>query len=253
MISLASINVRALTTIGLVSFACLLMGEQRVIAAIVLYSQPAQSPVVSTRASQTQTTGGLVFQTFDNFQIAADSTITEVAWQGSYFNTNVNDNTFNPPANATGFTVALYADSAGEPGALLSSQFFSPAAANETFVAQQAFSATLGLGVYNYSAALVPFAASGGTTYWLSIYAQSPDANADQAQWGWNGGTGGDGTSMQASFGNRPGEVNTDRAMTLTGHEGIDPAPVPEPATLTLWSMGALGCAVGAYRRRRAG
>ena len=26
---------------------------------------------------------------------------------------------------------------------------------------------------------------------------------------------------------------------------------VPEPATLTLWSLGALGCAIGAYRRRK--
>lgn len=30
-------------------------------------------------------------------------------------------------------------------------------------------------------------------------------------------------------------------------------AEVPEPATLTIWTLGALGCAAAAYRRRKAG
>lgn len=33
----------------------------------------------------------------------------------------------------------------------------------------------------------------------------------------------------------------------------IEEAELPEPATLTLWALGSLGCAVSAYRRRRAG
>jgi len=28
-------------------------------------------------------------------------------------------------------------------------------------------------------------------------------------------------------------------------------AAVPEPASLTVWGLGALGCAIGAYRRRK--
>lgn len=170
-----------------------------------------------------------LFQTFDNFAFATDAFITAVEWQGSYFNTLVNNSTFNPPANATGFTLEFYADTAGAPGAMLSSQFFLLAAANETFVAQQAFSATLGLGIYDYSATLgTPFFASGGSTYWLSVYAQSPAASATEAQWGWNGGTGGNGTSMQAIVPNPPVVVNFDRAMTLTGNV------VPEPSTLLI-------------------
>jgi hypothetical protein len=212
----------------------------------IVYSQPAQSPVQSTRASQDQNSLGLVFQTFDSFIVVGDTGITAIAWQGSYFNSAVADSAFNPPANASGFTVAFYADSSGTPGALLASQTFSPSAANETFVGQQAFTATLGLGIYDYSASWVglPFLASGGTTYWLSVYALSPLASPTEAQWGWNGGTGGDGTSMQSLFFAPLVVVNFDRAFTL---EGV--AQVPEPSTLMLLGAGLAGT-FGRMRRR---
>jgi len=34
--------------------------------------------------------------------------------------------------------------------------------------------------------------------------------------------------------------------------DGVSATALPEPATLTLWSLGALGCAIAGYRRRRA-
>ena len=39
----------------------------------------------------------------------------------------------------------------------------------------------------------------------------------------------------------------------LVGHTEIqvDVGPMPEPASLTIWGLGALGCAIGAYRRRK--
>jgi hypothetical protein len=212
----------------------------------IVYAQPPHAPVQSTRASQDQNTVGLLFQTFDSFTLAGDTGITAISWQGSYFNALVADSTFNPPANASGFTIAFYADNSGTPGALLASQTFSPFAANETFVGQQAFTATLGLGIYDYTASWggLPFLASGGTTYWLSVYAHSPAASPTEAQWGWNGGTGGDGVSMQSAFFAAPVTVNFDRAFALQGV-----AQVPEPLTMMLLSAGF----AATFARRRRG
>jgi hypothetical protein len=213
----------------------------------ILYAQPPQSPVQSTRASQQQPTPGLAFQTFDSFLLAQDALITGISWQGSYFNTLISDPNFSPAANALGFTVALYMDNAGAPGTLLDSQTFSPSNAGQTFVGQQAFSPTLGLSIYNYSASLgAGFLASAGTTYWLSVYAHSPDASPTEAQWGWNGGSGGNGTSVQSVFG-VPAVVNLDRTFTIEGQ----PTPVPEPSTLLLLGMGGSALIARARRHRR--
>jgi len=211
----------------------------------IVYDHAAQSPVVSTRASQNQGGGPIEFQTWDNFSLLVSTSITGVTWQGSYFNTLVSDPTFAPSANAAGFVVQFFSDLAGTPGALLISQTFTPAAANETFVGQQAFSATLGLSIYNYSVALAPtITASAGTSYWLSVYALSPLASATEAQWGWNGGTGGDGSSVQAVFA-VVNPANLDRAFALEG------VAVPEPVSASLLALGLSGLAARAVRRRR--
>jgi hypothetical protein len=219
-------------------------------ASPIVYQQPAQSPVVSTRSSQDQTGGGIDFQTWDNFVLTSDMLIDGVDWQGSYFNIRVNDANFNPPANSTGFVVQFYSDSLGTPGSLLASQTFTPAAANETFVGQQPFAAIpgLGLGIYNYSAALsTAFLATSGTPYWLSVYALSPLSSATEAQWGWNGGTGGDGSSPQAIAGVIGAPTPPDRTFALHGTA----APIPEPATMLLFGSGLAGIAARARARRR--
>ena len=227
----------------IVAFTAVALFSVPALADPILYNQPPQSPVVSTRASQHQGANLYAFQTFDSFSLLQDSSITGVTWQGSYFNFSNTDPGFAPPKNSSAFTLEFYGDSSGAPGLLLGSQTFTPAAANETFVAQQAFTATLGLAIYNYSAVLAPpFLASAGTTYWLSVVATSPLSSGTEAQWGWNGGTGGDGTSRQAAGGGSSAQVNNDRAFTLSGTETT---AVPEPSTLLL-----LGAGLAALRKR---
>lgn len=51
------------------------------------------------------------------------------------------------------------------------------------------------------------------------------------------------------SFSGQGGEAEGFTQLTLTG-PATAPEPVPEPATLAMWGLGALGCAVAAYRRR---
>lgn len=235
---------KGLTTV-LVVFSVVLLSVPA-FAGPIVYTQPPQSPVVSTRASQDQSGLGLLFQTFDNFSLAQNAFIEDVLWQGSYFNIAVVNGAFNPPANATGFGVAFYGDSAGTPGSLLSTYTFSPAGAGQSFVAQQAFNAALGLGIYNYAATLTsPFLAIAGTPYWLSIYAFSPLPSPTEAQWGWNGGTGGNGSSFQIAQG-VGGSVNFDRAFSLTGTL----TPIPEPTTLLLLG-GGVATLVARSRARR--
>ena len=166
--------------------------------AVVIYDQPAQSPVVSSRISQF-VAGTFPFQTFDNFTFGETTTVKRCALAGVVFQ-RIHPTTA-PPANATGFGANFYTDSGGGlPGAVAGQYSFFPASnAGETFVGTQA---APGLGVtlsiYNYDVNLpTPFVAQAGQQYWLSVFAFEPGASPVEAQWGWNGGIGGDGISYQ--------------------------------------------------------
>jgi len=217
------------------------------VRATTLYVPPPTGTVLSVRASQDQGPpfGSVDFQTFDNFTLAQSANISNVSWQGSYFNSLVANGAFQPPANASQFVVAFYADNVNIPGSLLASYTFSPAQANQTFNRQEAFtlSPTLGLAVYDYQAVLSSsFLALAGTQYWFSVYALEPPASPTEAQWGWNNGLGGNGTAYQTPT----GTVNLDRAFTLTG-DAI--AAVPEPSTLILFATGLAGLARSLRKR----
>ena len=148
-------------------------------SASVLYSQPFDGSG-NAFSSQNDTNGGGFgnFATvYDNFSLAGTSNITSVQWTGLYFN---------PPAQGTipGFTVAFWADSAGQPGGLLASQFVA-GAANETSLGSFG-----GFPAFSYDLTLpTAFTAQAGTQYWMSVV---PDLGFPP-QWGWASGSGGDG------------------------------------------------------------
>lgn len=177
----------------------------------VIYSQPYDGNAGGGFASQNDTVPGGFgnFATvYDNFTFPNPHNITDVHWTGIYFNSG-------HTSDVTGFTIQFWSDNAGEPGVSLAS-YSIVGTANQT---------SLGSDVFSYDTILSSaFQAQAGIQYWLSVV---PDLGFPP-QWGWLGGTGGDGLAYQDFLGSRS-SVSPDRAFQLTG------TGVPEPATLGLF------------------
>ena len=196
-------------------------------SAATLYNQ-SWDGTGNAAASQNDTGGGNGdFATvYDNFTLGGTSTVTGVSFKGGYFNPP-------SPGSITQFTIAIYADNAGQPGSALST-FSVPGNGGESGCASVGGSLAC-----DYNVA-VNFNAAAGTQYWMSIV---PDV-AFPPQWGWEFGSGGDGKAFQDFFGNRS-QLAGDFAFTLTGR-----AAVPEPTTWALM-LGGFGLAGTALRRRQ--
>ncbi|MCG3122088.1 MAG: hypothetical protein GIKADHBN_00465 [Phycisphaerales bacterium] len=160
----------------------------------------------------------------DNFVLASNNTIGQVGFWGAYYPHNV------PSDN---FTVNIYADGGGIPGTLLSSE--SGTAASRVDTGNDAF----GVDVYEYNIVLnSPFAATGGTQYWLSVVNSTGAGGA--GSWAWMT-AGGD---FYAAF-------SLDSTSTWNAFsDGLSMRlgeVIPAPTSLAL--AGLVG--LGALRRRR--
>ncbi len=221
----------ALTAIRLiVASVFLAVGRGPAHAQKQVYSQPWDGSG-NLFASQNDTSSGGFgpFATaYDNFTLAATSTVTQAAWVGGYFNTA-------SQAPISGFTLTFWSDNAGQPGSPLKTESIA-GTANETFMAD-----TGGSAVYSYSATLpTPFKATADTHYWLSVV---PDLSYPP-QWGWATGTGGDGVSYNDFFGSRT-QAPGDLAFTLKGSSII-----PEASTMIGFGGLVLGGLLFLRRRR---
>jgi hypothetical protein len=115
-----------------------------------------------------------------------------------------------------GFEISFWSDDNGQPGTELAVSKVQYSATDAVHLGDVGFDLAAGVGIsipiYSYSAALaVPFPASAGTKYWISILSGS---SALQPVWGWYSGSGSDNGSIQDFDGNRYSRSN-DRAFTL--------------------------------------
>jgi hypothetical protein len=199
-------------------------------SAATLYDQP--NNMNGTNASQNDVGGFGNFVTlYDNFTLLNTASVTEVDWAGFFFNPA-------QQAPITQFTVKFLADSAGQPGGILSS-FTILGNANELSAGNDNNASPM----FTYSASLPGgFVATGGTQYWMSIV---PDMTYPP-QWGWESAHA-DGVAYREFFGARS-ELEADMAFTLKGEERDPGTPsVPLPASV----YGALPVMAGLALRRR--
>ena len=128
-----------------------------------IYNQPSDFPIGNGFASQNDTTFGNFATVYDNFSFDTPHLITDVHWQGLYFDPHMQ-------GNITGFNLSIFDDNAGQPGTLAFSEFIN-GTAGETFVGNTGFP------TYDYSTDLaIAFLAKAGHS--LSIrfrYGLQPD------------------------------------------------------------------------------
>ena len=203
-------------------------------AAAVVYTQAPTYPGATSASVSSSDDGGTftpatLATTFDNFTLTSTARIGSLTWQGLSFNGDTGGTTTIPVQS---FNIGFYANNAGTPGALLSSQTIS---FTQTFVAAVDLNGVGRNNLYNYTGNLSSaFSALGGTSYFLSIQGNTPYP----AEWAWTSGTGGNGTSYQTYINDAGATVvsptvSGDRAFTLNS--------VPDTgSTLILLGLGVV-------------
>lgn len=194
-----------------------------------LYSQPWNG-TAEAYSSQNDTTGGNGnFATaYDDFVLSSASFLNGFDWTGVYFNPSVQ-------SPIDGFTVTLYEDGGGTPGAAFASGFFTTY--NETFLGSPD-----GFVAYSYSVDFTDFGPVAAGTYWLSVV---PDLGFPP-QWGWAVSDIGNDNGYQC-FQGACSTLGVNFAFDVRGD-----AVIPEPASwaLMLIGFGGLGAAVRRTRVR---
>jgi hypothetical protein len=178
-----------------------------------LYNQP----FTTSSGTASDATSSPTYQAFDNFTLGSTGTISSVSWDG-----------VSTGAQPTSFAVDFYSNNGGVPGTLL---FTDTTGVTSTDTGSQ----LSGFEIFQYSANIGSFIATGGTGYWLSVISEN------SPNWYWASGSGGNGTAYQLT-GGTGAVLNNDLAFSLS-------SPTPEPSEIVLTGTGLLG-ALGMARRR---
>ena len=167
-------------------------------------------------------------ETADDFTLPGNNVtdITDVHWKGVYLN-GVADETDE-------FEIRIYEDGGNSlPATAPGTAPYDVSVGSVSRIATGELSG--GLPVYEYSTFIAPFAAVGGTTYWLEIYNNATD---DTWYWAADFGVGHLAFSNEGSW----GRVSDEVTFQLTNDAEI---VAPEASSFVIWSLlGAGGIAV---------
>ncbi len=197
----------------------------------VLYTQPWDGTSNSFASQNDPNTFGLFANTIDNFSVAQNSTINEIAFTGNYFNGPTDGNGNVIPGTITSWEVVFY-------DASLNVLYDQSIAGNggETFIGDVG-----GFPEFTYDFGIPNFSVNGATPYWVSVIPTS----GFPPHWGWATSSTGDGQAIQCFFGSCS-TVAADMAFTLSGSSS---GTTPEPSSLLLLGTGVLGLA-GTIRKK---
>jgi len=208
------------TVVCLFAFVLFLATSPLTAECIVYQQLPGPHSNSALTSSTIDGVGGIPgLKTADNFQLAQSADITGVRWWGLHSMASDGSN---------GFQFTFYADEGGNPGTALHTtggSLVTHADVPTNWTTQYESEFTL------------PFSATAGTTYWISVFNGAP-----LASWFWlRADLSGDNSRQGYLPVTSWGVGLEDRAFQLIG--------VPEPATIVLISVGLLG--LMALSRRR--
>jgi hypothetical protein len=195
-------------------FSTLLMLGPTLCHAGILYEDPIganhSSAISSTLNFFGQVPG---YRTADSFQLASGGTVGIVEWWGTV------------KSGGSSFEITFYSDSAGLPGASLSSLAVAPTVSGNLGTPTDPISL--------YSATLsTPFDAAPGVLYWISVY----DAAAD-GSWLWRAAD----VSISGARQHRNNPFDPWQPIFDVAFRLEDNTEAPEPVTLSLTGSALLG------------
>jgi len=201
-------------------------------ASPIVYNQPSvfPGPYFSWTSDRDASGGG--FRSYDNFGLSQPTLIDGVNWEGFYLDEITPGN--NPPVpDTTSWEISFWSNVSGQPDVLLQSQTIPVTNVQRAVVGNTTFNLppSVPVTLFSFEAdMIIPYLATPGTTYWLSVLSDSPTFNP---LWSWFQGTGGDGITIQDQLQGGPRFVRAeDRTFSLEGQV------VPEPSTLVLLVAG---------------